>query len=65
MVEHIEFNSTVGKFVGYTEFGVYNANRWNNDPAMMAQIRAEKDRYCMPNVQIDIDGILTKTGQYE
>ncbi|XP_041956568.1 rano class II histocompatibility antigen, A beta chain-like isoform X2 [Alosa sapidissima] len=61
----VVFNSTVGKFVGYSEFGVYNAERWNNDPAILAQMRAEKDRSCKPNAQTKIDSILTKTVEPE
>ncbi|KAL2092149.1 hypothetical protein ACEWY4_011947 [Coilia grayii] len=59
--EFIRFNSTVGKYVGYTEFGVYNAEQWNKDPAQLAMMRAQKDRYCRPNVQKEINKILTKT----
>ncbi|KAL2092146.1 hypothetical protein ACEWY4_011944 [Coilia grayii] len=63
--EFIRFNSTVGKFVGYTEFGVHNAEQWNKDQAYLEQMRAEKDRYCRGNAQIDINNILTKTVQPE
>ena len=62
-VEFARFNSTVGKFVGYTEFGVHNAETWNNDSAYLAQERAEKDRYCKPNAQVIINAILTKKGE--
>ncbi|KAL6456329.1 hypothetical protein MHYP_G00348720 [Metynnis hypsauchen] len=56
----IRFNSTVGKFVGFTEFGVYNAERWNKGP-FLQQERAELDRYCKPNVKLDFTHILEKT----
>ncbi|KAL7884018.1 hypothetical protein AOLI_G00067880 [Acnodon oligacanthus] len=56
----IRFNSTVGKYVGFTEFGVYNAERWNRGP-LLQQERAQLDRYCKPNVQIDFTHILEKT----
>ncbi|XP_028986550.1 H-2 class II histocompatibility antigen, E-S beta chain-like [Betta splendens] len=49
--EYIRFNSTVGKFVGYTEFGVKNAERWNSGPELSNR-RAEKERYCDHNVPI-------------
>ena len=61
--EYIQFNSTVGKFVGYTELGVYNAEAWNKDPAYLAQMQAQKDTYCKPNAQKEIDAILTKKGK--
>ncbi|XP_012674486.2 rano class II histocompatibility antigen, A beta chain-like isoform X2 [Clupea harengus] len=61
--EYIQFNSTVGKFVGYTELGVYNAEAWNKDPAYLAQMQAQKDTYCKPNAQKEIDAILTKKVQ--
>ncbi|KAL2092129.1 hypothetical protein ACEWY4_011927 [Coilia grayii] len=61
--EYIRFNSTVGKFVGYNEYGVYNAEQWNKDPGILDAMRVEKDRYCRPSAQIDINNILTKKGQ--
>ena len=62
-VEHARFNSTVGKYVGYTEYGVHNAERWNNDSAIMAKWRGEKDRLCKHNAQNEINYILTKKGE--
>ncbi|EHI50012.1 class II histocompatibility antigen beta chain family protein, partial [Aeromonas salmonicida] len=35
--EYIRFNSTVGKFVGYTEHGVKNAEAFNSDASLLAQ----------------------------
>ncbi|XP_076126743.1 H-2 class II histocompatibility antigen, E-S beta chain-like [Alosa pseudoharengus] len=61
----IVFNSTVGKFVGYTELGVKNAEAWNNDPGMLAQMQAQKETYCRPNAQGTINNILTKTVEPE
>lgn len=62
-VEDVVFNSTVGKYVGYTDQGVHNANEWNKDPGKLAAMRAEKDRYCRNNVQNEINYVLTKTGE--
>ncbi|XP_062398417.1 H-2 class II histocompatibility antigen, E-S beta chain-like isoform X2 [Sardina pilchardus] len=62
---YMVFNSTVGKFVGYTAYGVYNAERFNSNPGILAQMRAEKDRYCKPNAQITIDNILAKAAEPE
>ncbi|XP_051525886.1 H-2 class II histocompatibility antigen, E-S beta chain-like [Myxocyprinus asiaticus] len=49
----VQFNSTVGKFVGYTDRGVRTAENWNNNPDILQQERAEVDRYCKYNAQID------------
>ncbi|XP_031434552.1 rano class II histocompatibility antigen, A beta chain-like isoform X2 [Clupea harengus] len=61
--EFIQFNSTVGKYVGYSEFGVHTAETLNQDPAILAQTRAQKDRVCKPNAQTEINAILTKKVQ--
>uniref|UniRef100_A0A673L3M0 H-2 class II histocompatibility antigen, I-E beta chain-like n=1 Tax=Sinocyclocheilus rhinocerous TaxID=307959 RepID=A0A673L3M0_9TELE len=42
---YIQFNSTVGEYVGYTAHGVYNADLWNKDTNILQQERAEVDRY--------------------
>nr|AYD60579.1 MHC class II beta [Trematomus bernacchii] len=52
-LEFIRFDSSVGKYVGYTELGVRNAESWNKDPSILAQMRAEKERYCQGNAKID------------
>ena len=62
--EYLRFNSTVGKFVGYTEHGVHNAENFNKDKGILAQWQAQRDRYCKPNVQIDMNAILTKKGEH-
>nr|AKN79604.1 MHC class II beta chain [Schizothorax prenanti] len=49
---YVQFNSTVGKFVGFTEFGVKAAENWNKDPAILQQFRAEVDRFCKPNAEL-------------
>ncbi|XP_056157868.1 H-2 class II histocompatibility antigen, E-S beta chain-like [Lampris incognitus] len=62
-IEFIRFNSTVGKFVGYTELGIRNAELWNNDPAFLAQRRAQKETYCKPNIEIQYRAALDKTAE--
>ncbi|XP_036416776.1 class II histocompatibility antigen, B-L beta chain-like isoform X1 [Colossoma macropomum] len=54
------FNSTVGEYVGFTALGVKNAERFNKGPEV-AQMRAELERYCKPNLQIDYSNVLEKT----
>ncbi|KAI4904701.1 hypothetical protein NFI96_009074 [Prochilodus magdalenae] len=56
----VRFNSTVGKFVGYTELGVYNAERLNKGPEVQ-QMKAQVDTYCKPYLQIDFSSILSKS----
>ncbi|KAK1876030.1 H-2 class II histocompatibility antigen I-E beta chain, partial [Dissostichus eleginoides] len=51
-LEYIRFDSSVEKFVGYTEHGVKNAERLNKDPSFLAQMRAEKETYCQHNVKL-------------
>ncbi|KAL7824938.1 hypothetical protein SRHO_G00342950 [Serrasalmus rhombeus] len=54
------FNSTVGEYVGYTELGVYNAERFNKGPEVQ-QRRAELERYCKNNIGNDFSVVLEKT----
>ncbi|XP_048013510.1 H-2 class II histocompatibility antigen, E-S beta chain-like [Megalobrama amblycephala] len=57
---YVQFNSTVGKYVGYTEHGVKNAEAWNN-PSQLQQERAEVERYCKHNAEIIQSGVIDKT----
>ncbi|KAK7135516.1 hypothetical protein R3I94_014248 [Phoxinus phoxinus] len=49
---YLQFNSTVGHFVGYTAHGVYNAQLLNNNPG---QLQAERANFeiCKQNAEID------------
>uniref|UniRef100_UPI003AAEB140 H-2 class II histocompatibility antigen, E-S beta chain-like isoform X1 n=2 Tax=Centroberyx gerrardi TaxID=166262 RepID=UPI003AAEB140 len=60
-LEFIRFSSSLGKFVGYTELGVKNAERLNNDPAVLGRWKAEKERLCKPNIDLWYRNVLTKT----
>ncbi|XP_056152760.1 H-2 class II histocompatibility antigen, E-S beta chain-like [Lampris incognitus] len=62
-MEDIRFNSTVGKWVGYTDHGIYNAELWNNDPADLARWRAQKETYCKHNIEMDYQDALDKTAE--
>ncbi|XP_036417892.1 DLA class II histocompatibility antigen, DR-1 beta chain-like [Colossoma macropomum] len=57
---YLRFNSTVGKFVGFTELGVKNAERFNKGPVVV-QERGELERYCKHNLPTDFTNILEKT----
>uniref|UniRef100_A0A673L4Q0 H-2 class II histocompatibility antigen, I-E beta chain-like n=1 Tax=Sinocyclocheilus rhinocerous TaxID=307959 RepID=A0A673L4Q0_9TELE len=59
---YIQFNSTVGEYVGYTAHGVYNADLWNKDTNILQQERAEVDRYCKHNAELYQSAIADKTG---
>ncbi|KAK1787113.1 hypothetical protein P4O66_017485 [Electrophorus voltai] len=56
---YARFNSTVGEFVGFTEFGVHNAERWNKGPEVQ-QEKAELERVCKHNLEIDYSTVLDK-----
>uniref|UniRef100_A0A673L4L2 H-2 class II histocompatibility antigen, I-E beta chain-like n=1 Tax=Sinocyclocheilus rhinocerous TaxID=307959 RepID=A0A673L4L2_9TELE len=58
---YIQFNSTVGEYVGYTAHGVYNADLWNKDTNILQQERAEVDRYCKHNAELYQSAIADKT----
>ncbi|KAL7375502.1 hypothetical protein ABVT39_018524 [Epinephelus coioides] len=62
-LEFTRFSSSLGKFVGYTEYGVKNAEFWNNDPSILAQARADKERYCVHNIGLDYQAVLTKSAE--
>nr|AFI57501.1 MHC class II antigen beta chain [Lutjanus argentimaculatus] len=59
--EIFRFSSSVGKFVGYTEYGIKQANYFNSDSSYMAQLRGEKERYCLHNIGIWYSNILYKS----
>lgn len=61
--EYIRFNSTVGRFVGYTEHGLKNAEAWNSDAGILGQEQVQLESYCKHNAAIDYSAILDKTGE--
>ncbi|WP_336618701.1 class II histocompatibility antigen beta chain family protein, partial [Bacteroides acidifaciens] len=62
-LEYTRFSSSVGKFVGFTEYGVRNAEYWNNDASILSAMKAQKEVYCLHNIQIDYTAALTKSGE--
>ncbi|KAF5891099.1 MHC class II beta chain, partial [Clarias magur] len=60
-VRYIWFNSTVGKYQGYTEHGIYNAELWNNDTALLQRERVDVDNFCKHNAQNYYTAIIDKT----
>uniref|UniRef100_A0A672IHS3 Ig-like domain-containing protein n=1 Tax=Salarias fasciatus TaxID=181472 RepID=A0A672IHS3_SALFA len=60
-LEIARFTSSLGKYVGYTEYGVKQANYWNSDPAELARRRLEKETYCKPSIDIWYQAALDKS----
>nr|ACB71378.1 MHC class II antigen beta [Cynoglossus semilaevis]ACJ66598.1 MHC class II antigen beta chain [Cynoglossus semilaevis]ACZ69603.1 MHC class IIB antigen [Cynoglossus semilaevis] len=60
--EYIRFDSRVGEYVGYTEYGVSNAKRLNEGPEVI-QRRNEKERYCVNHVGVYNNAALTKSAE--
>ncbi|KAI4895705.1 hypothetical protein NFI96_019616, partial [Prochilodus magdalenae] len=58
----VQFNSTVGKFIGFDEIGMSNADSWNNEEAVLVQ-RAHRDTLCKPGFEIMYTHFLHKTVQ--
>uniref|UniRef100_A0A8C1GR39 MHC class II beta chain-like n=1 Tax=Cyprinus carpio TaxID=7962 RepID=A0A8C1GR39_CYPCA len=46
-----QFNSTLGRFVGFSEYGMRNAEFWNNDTSSLQVEIAGVDTFCKPNAQ--------------
>ncbi|XP_034020040.1 H-2 class II histocompatibility antigen, E-S beta chain-like [Thalassophryne amazonica] len=59
-LELTRFSSKVGKFIGFTEYGLKNAEFWNSGPFLEQEL-AEKDRYCGHNIPIWYNNALTKS----
>uniref|UniRef100_A0AAX7TEA5 Ig-like domain-containing protein n=1 Tax=Astatotilapia calliptera TaxID=8154 RepID=A0AAX7TEA5_ASTCA len=62
-MEYVRFDSSVGKFVGYTEYGVREAEYFNKDPGQLASMRAQKEAYCTPNIDLWYRSVLTKSAK--
>ncbi|KAK2915747.1 hypothetical protein Q8A67_000121 [Cirrhinus molitorella] len=48
----VQYNSTLGKFVGFSEEGVKWADYWNKDKAIMQKLKAAVDIFCRYNAQL-------------
>ncbi|KAL6456298.1 hypothetical protein MHYP_G00348410 [Metynnis hypsauchen] len=58
----LQFNSTVGKYVGFNEYGIKTAELWNSGPELQ-QAKADLDEICKPGLQVFYLTILDKTVQ--
>ncbi|XP_030053107.1 HLA class II histocompatibility antigen, DRB1-10 beta chain-like [Microcaecilia unicolor] len=47
--EYAYFDSDIGRYVGRTERGVWQAENWNNDTAFIEGEKADVDRFCRHN----------------
>ncbi|XP_059184759.1 HLA class II histocompatibility antigen, DRB1 beta chain-like [Centropristis striata] len=61
--EVVRFSSSVGKFVGYTEWGMKQAEYWNGDASYLAGMKAQKESYCQHNIGIWYSNALTKSAE--
>uniref|UniRef100_A0A8C9S1R7 Ig-like domain-containing protein n=1 Tax=Scleropages formosus TaxID=113540 RepID=A0A8C9S1R7_SCLFO len=57
-VEYARYNSTLNKYVGYTEHGIYNAEIWNQD-GINDQEHTNLDGYCRPNAEVEDYSVLS------
>ncbi|KAF5891097.1 MHC class II beta chain, partial [Clarias magur] len=64
-INYMEFNSTLGKFIGYTELGVKNADVQNKDTAALAARKAQAETVCKGNAGNYYSAILSKTVEPE
>uniref|UniRef100_A0A3P8TWP2 Ig-like domain-containing protein n=1 Tax=Amphiprion percula TaxID=161767 RepID=A0A3P8TWP2_AMPPE len=60
-LEIYRYSSSLDKFVGYTEYGVKQAEHFNKDTAVLNAIRAEKERYCQHNIGNWYTNVLSKS----
>nr|CAJ34349.1 MHC class II antigen beta chain [Dicentrarchus labrax] len=60
-MEDVRFSSSVGEYVGYTEWGVKQAKYWNSNPSYLAQMRGEKEGYCLNHVNVAYPNVLDKS----
>ncbi|XP_005755236.1 HLA class II histocompatibility antigen, DRB1-8 beta chain-like [Pundamilia nyererei] len=63
MMEVVRFDSNVGEYVGYTDFGVKQAKYFNSIPGRLASDRAQKETYCHNNIGVDYSNILSKSAK--
>ncbi|XP_043085068.1 rano class II histocompatibility antigen, A beta chain-like [Puntigrus tetrazona] len=48
----LRFNSTVGMFEGFSDFGVKTAENWNNDTNLLQQTLAKVYTFCKANAKV-------------
>jgi len=58
-----QFNSTLKKFVGFSEYGIRNAEYWNNGSFLQREI-ADVDGFCKHNAQLWDSAVREKAGKW-
>uniref|UniRef100_H3C150 MHC class II beta chain N-terminal domain-containing protein n=1 Tax=Tetraodon nigroviridis TaxID=99883 RepID=H3C150_TETNG len=58
---YARFSSSVGTFVGFTKYGLHQADYWNNQSSYLDRLKEEKQRYCHRNIQNWYSHILSKS----
>ncbi|XP_069031587.1 H-2 class II histocompatibility antigen, E-S beta chain-like [Embiotoca jacksoni] len=59
--EQYRYSSSLGKYVGFTAFGVKNAERFNSDPGALSRRKADTERFCRSNAGIWKENVLSKS----
>jgi len=59
-----QFNSTLGKYVGFSEYGMRNAEYWNNDTSSLQGEIGDVDRFCKHNAQFYDSTVREKAGKW-
>ncbi|XP_040886950.1 H-2 class II histocompatibility antigen, E-S beta chain-like isoform X1 [Toxotes jaculatrix] len=60
-VEIARFDSSVGRFVGYSTLGLKQADYWNRDTGYISQLKTARETYCEHNIGIDYETVLSKS----
>uniref|UniRef100_A0A8C9XL08 Ig-like domain-containing protein n=1 Tax=Sander lucioperca TaxID=283035 RepID=A0A8C9XL08_SANLU len=62
-VEYARFSSSLGKYVGYTEYGLKQADYFNSQASILAGLRATKETVCKHNIDNAYRAALTKSAE--
>ncbi|KAK2899299.1 H-2 class II histocompatibility antigen, E-S beta chain-like [Channa argus] len=62
-LEFIRFNSSVGRFAGFTDLGIKNAHRWNQNISILTAESSEVVRYCRNNINVWFGSVLSSAVQ--
>ncbi|CAI5659819.1 unnamed protein product [Oreochromis niloticus] len=62
-IEYIRFSSSVGQYVGVTDFGLNLAAIWNNDTEQLNLMKLKIATYCQHNINIHDRAIIAKSVQ--
>ncbi|MED6261041.1 hypothetical protein ATANTOWER_000142 [Ataeniobius toweri] len=60
-LELFRFSSSSGKFVGYTDYGIKQAEYRNSQTSILESMKAQKETYCQHNIGIWYQNALSKS----